>query len=248
MNPFEHYGISHLSASSINTFTASPASFILSKVLKHYSPVGAAAHRGTAVEAGIMHGLLENASDEDSIAVAERTFRQKAALTTDPRKEKEENSLADMVRTGLAELRPYGRPSATQGKIEWKVEGLAVPLIGYFDAEWEQHGILLDLKTTHALPSKIATNHARQVSLYTACRGNADARLTYVTTKKVATYQLESARAHLAAIERVALTIQRFLSVSADPQELIALTAPDTDSFYFSDPAARQVVFQHWGY
>jgi hypothetical protein len=31
---------------------------------------------------------------------------------------------------GLAELRPYGRPSATQGKIEWQVEGLQVPLIG----------------------------------------------------------------------------------------------------------------------
>ena len=153
-----------------------------------------------------------------------------------------------MVEQGLSELWPYGKPSSTQGKIEYHVEGLAVPLIGFFDLEWENHGVLVDLKTTHALPSKISTNHARQVALYVAARGdNLDARITYVTSKKVATYQLENKREHVKALERVALTIQRFLSQSDDPKELAQLVVPDVDSFYFNDPATRQAAFEIWG-
>jgi hypothetical protein len=247
-SPFERYGIEHLSPSSINVFLACPALFVLEKVLKHKTPVGCAAHRGTAVEDGIMHGLLNGADDDECVEVARKTFAKRAAFSTDPSREKEEASLAGMVKTGLAELRPYGKPSATQGLVSHNVEGLAVPIIGYFDAEWEDHGILLDLKTTHAVPSKIKTGHARQVALYAACRGNnTDLRLSYCSTKKIATYQLENARDHVAALERVALTIQRFLAVSDDPQELVGITAPDTDSFYFNDATARAAAFEVWG-
>jgi len=145
-------------------------------------------------------------------------------------------------------LSAYGKPTSTQGAIKYEVEGLAVPLIGFYDMEWENHGILIDLKTTHALPSKISTNHARQVALYCAARGdNLDARITYVTSKKSATYQLENKREHVKALETIALTIQRFLSISDDPKYLASLVVPDVDSFYFSDPLARQNAFNVWG-
>jgi hypothetical protein len=181
-------------------------------------------------------------------AVARKEFDHLAALSADPRRDKESASIADMVAQGLEELRPYGKPSSTQGKIEYQVEGLAVPLIGFYDFEWQDHGILVDLKTTHALPSKISTNHARQVALYVAARGdNLNARITYVTPKKSATYALENAREHVKSLERVALTIQNFLSKSDDPKELASLVVPDVDSFYFNDPAVRQKAFEIWG-
>lgn len=247
MSPFERHAIEHLSPSSINLFQASPAMFVLSKVLKHSSPVGSAAHRGTAVEDGIVAGLM-GASLDDAIEQAEKTFASRAAFSADPSKEKEARSIGDMVATGLLELTPYGPPSATQGRVEYKVEGLCVPIIGFFDFEWADHGILSDLKTTHAIPSKIKMAHARQVALYAACRGdNTDVRLTYVSTKRAATYQLENVRQHLAALERLALTIQRFLAISADPAELVAITAPDTDQYFFSDPATRSKAFEVWG-
>jgi hypothetical protein len=247
MNPFERHGIEHLSPSACNLFIGSPAMYVMERIMKKKTPVGAAAHRGNAVEEGVVKGL-QGAPLSDAIKAAKDTFSMLTALSGDPRRDKERDSIADMVTQGVNELKSYGPPSSTQGKIEWKVEGLAVPIIGFYDVAWEDHGILLDIKTTHALPSKIKINHARQVALYAACLGdNIDARLCYITPKKSATYQLENVREHVQALEKIALTIQRFLSISEDPAELAALVVPDTDSFYFADPLARQAAFEIWG-
>lgn len=247
MSPFERFDIQHLSPSSCNLFVSSPAMFVLEKVLKRRQPVGCAAHRGTAVEAGVAHGLMTGVDVAECQQVTARKFQQLTAMSGDPRREKESDGLKGMVSWALSELMPYGPPSSLQGKIEYSVDGLSVPFVGFYDFEWASHGILVDLKTTHALPSKISTNHARQVALYAAARGdNIDARLTYCTPKKVATYQLENARDHVRALERIGLTIQRFLSITNDPQELAALVVPDVDHYFFADPMARQAAFETW--
>jgi hypothetical protein len=247
-NCFERHGIEHLSPSTISTFTAAPAMFVLEKLLKRRQPVGCAAYRGTAVEAGIALGLTNpEATLEDCIAEATNTFDKLAVFSPDPRKDKERAGLAGMVEQGLTELRPYGVPSSLQGKVSLDVEGLAVPIIGFYDFEFAQHGVLIDLKTTHALPSEIKRNHAKQVSLYTACRGNHEGRITYATGKKVATYRCDNPQEHVAALIKGALTMQRFLSVSDDPMELAGIVLPDLDSFFWSDPGTRQCAFEIWG-
>lgn len=247
MNPFEAHGIEHLSPSSCNTFIASPAMFVLQKCLKRSMPVGAAAFRGTAVEHGVSLGL-NGASEADAIKAAQDNFSALSALSSDPRRDKEADSIADMVKVALAELRGYGPPTSSQGHVSYEVEGLAVPLIGYYDFEWENHGVLTDLKTSHALPSAIKINHARQVALYRAALGdNLSARITYVTSKKSATYALENPREHIATLGKIALAVQKFLSVSSDPMELASMVVPDVDSFYFNDPASRQAAFDIWG-
>jgi len=245
-NPFEVHGLEHLSPSSCNLFIGSPAMFVLEKLLKRRSPVGCAAHRGTAVEDGVVAGL-SGKTEAEAVDDAKKRFAALTVLSGDPRKEKEEGAIADFVKVGLKELLPYGEPTSFQGKIEYKIDGLAVPMIGFYDMEWSNHGILLDLKTTHALPSKISTNHARQVALYCAARSeNLDARICYVTPKKSAVYRLENVRQHVEALGNIALTIQRFLSISDDPHELSRIVVPDVDSFYFSDPLARQAAFETW--
>ena len=247
-NPFEVHDLQHLSPSTCNLFTNSPAMFVLEKCMKKRSPVGAAAYRGAAVEAGIVEGLLNGSDDETCAKIAQVEFDKLTALSGDSRREKEAGAIGDMVKMGLAELRPYGQPTSTQGKIEYHIEGLMVPMIGFYDFEWANHGILTDLKTSHALPSKISTSHARQVALYVAARGNnLDARLTYVTGKKSATYHLENVAQHVLALEKIALTIQRFLSISDDPLELASIVVPEVDSFYFADPMARKAAFDVWG-
>jgi PD-(D/E)XK nuclease superfamily len=247
MSNFEKYGIEHLSPSSCNLFTASPAMFVLQKCLGKKTSVGAAAHRGSAVEHGLAY-FLTTGDATGAVNLAKNEFSTLTAMSGDPRQEKEAAAIADMVMTAIAETKEYGKPSSMQGKIEYKVEGLTVPLIGFYDFEFEDHGVLIDLKTTHALPSKISTNHARQVALYVAARGdNLDARITYVTSKKSATYQLENKREHVQALEKIALTIQKFIGISDDPYELASLVVPDVDSFYFSDPITRQLAFEIWG-
>lgn len=246
-NCFEHYGIPHLSPSSCNTYAASPAAFVIDKILKRKGEFGPAAHRGSAVESGVVLGLTTDADDSACVLHADEEFWRLTAMSNDPRREKERAAVGEMVKIGLKELRPYGRPTSTQGKIEYHVDGLAVPLIGYYDVEWSNHKVLTDLKTTHALPSHIKINHARQVALYTAARGgDVDPRLTYITPKKCATYRLENVGDHVRALENIALSIQRFLSISNDPMELASIVVPDLESFYFNDPNMRQAAFEVW--
>lgn len=216
--------------------------------MKKSNAVGDAAHRGTAVEKGVVYGLETGASDEECVEVAKDEFWRLSALSSDPSHDKEQAAVPDMVKIGLKELRGYGKPTSSQGKIEYRFDSIAVPFIGYYDVEWSNHNILVDLKTTHALPSKISTNHARQVSLYAIARGNAvDPRVTYITPKKSATYRVENVSEHVEALERIGLAIQRFLSLSSDPMELAKHVIPDVDSFYFKDAMTRQAVFEIWG-
>jgi hypothetical protein len=247
-NPFEAYGLAHLSPSSCNTFLGSPAMFVLQKCMKKSTSVGAAAHRGTSTESGVAHGLLHpEASIRECVDLAVTEFDKLAAFVVDPRKDKERDGIPGMVEMALGELRPYGVPTALQGHVSHQPEGLDVPIIGYFDFEWGQHGVLTDLKTSHAQPSAIKVNHARQVSLYKKVRGVKSARVTYCTSKKVATYELENYDIHLKALETTAKAIQRFLSLSADPRELASYVVPDVESFYFNDPITRQAAFEVWG-
>jgi hypothetical protein len=244
---FAAHKINHLSASSLNLFAAAPAVWVLEKVLGKRSPVGAAAHRGTAVENGIVLGL-DGAPVEDCIAVALAKFDKLAALTGDTKKDKERAGIPDMVRRGLEALGSYGPPTSVQGKIEYHFDGLAVPMIGYYDFVWGNHGVIVDLKTSFRLPSQISTAHARQIALYQAALSdNYDARIAYVTDKKDAVYRLENPRAHLDAMRNIALTVQRFLALSPDPQVLAGLVVPDVDSYYLADPSARAEVFRQWG-
>ena len=96
------------------------------------------------------------------------------------------------------------------------------------------------------MSSKISTSHARQVALYSTVR-QVDARIAYVTPKKSAVYGLENVGEHMKALVNIAFAIQKFLSLSADPQELAALVVPDLDSFYFNDPLTRATAYDIWG-
>ena len=232
---FDAFGIKHLSPSSLNTFAAEPAMFVLTKVLGYPNVVGAAAHRGTASEAGIAHGLNNpQASLTECVEVGVEQFKQLVAMTTDPRKEKEQESIPGFVEYG-------------QGEVRVEVPGLAVPLFGYYDFLWANVSVLVDLKTSHRLESEIKLGHARQLSLYKKAEVVDSARITYATPKKAATYGLENGDQHFDALVRIALTVQRFVSLSADPKELASLVIPDVDSFYYNDPLTRQLAFEVWG-
>ena len=246
-NPFAAHGITHLSPSSCNKFASAPALFVMEKILKSSNAVGPPAHRGTAVEAGIVAGLMDQAMPvNDCIDLAKQTFREKAALCWNEKAEEELAAIPGFVQTGLTELRPYGVPTSTQGYISVDVPGLAAPLMGYYDLEWDG-GVLVDIKTTHRCPSQISVPHARQVSLYKVGRNSTDPRVSYITPKKSATYRLDNPDEHFKALCKIALTVQRFLAISEDPKELASLVVPDVDSFYYNDPLTRAKAFEIWG-
>ena len=236
------------SPSSLNLFCASPSMFVLERVLGRRQPVGAPAHRGTAVEEGLTAGLLDPAKPvADCQGIALRKYDTLMALNHDKRREEYRDSISGMVEAALAELRPYGIPSHCQGFVEWKPDGLRYPIVGYFDYHWEQHNITVDLKTTEKLPSSVKVPHARQVSLYVTSN-NADARACYVTPKKRVTYRIDNIDEHRKALHQIALRCEAFLALSDDPEFFTKITAPDFESFYWSGPPARQIGFEVWGF
>jgi hypothetical protein len=96
------------------------------------------------------------------------------------------------------------------------------------------------------MPSQIKVSHARQVALY-AESDNIDARLIYVTPKKLEPYRLENIRDHRQSLLRIAMNVERFLALSDDPMYFVTITCPDVDNFYWSNPTARALAFQYWG-
>jgi hypothetical protein len=237
--------IQYHSPSGLNLFCASPAMFVLEKVLGRRQPVSAPAHRGTAVEDGVTHGLLNPEADvEECSAVAIKRYDTLMALSPDARRERYRETIPEMVSSALTELRPYGVPSECQGYVEWKPEGLQYPIIGYWDFHWADHGITLDLKTTEKLPQAVKIPHARQVSLYVTSN-NADARACYVSPKKPITYQIDNIDAHRQALHQIALRCEAFLALSDDPEFFIKITVPDLESYFWGGPA-RQLAFDIW--
>jgi PD-(D/E)XK nuclease superfamily len=235
------------SPSSLNLFAASPAMYVMERILGQKQPVGAIAHRGTAVEHGVAHGLLDlDATPDECIEEALKKYDLLTALSGDHRKDDLRTGIPGMVTHGLDELRPYGTPTRVQDYIEWRPEGLHCPIVGYLDFAWDQHGIITDLKTTEACPSKIRIGHARQVAFY-AATDNLTAGITYVTPKKRATYGVENIMQHRAALHRIALAAERFLSLSDDPSFFASIVVPDVDQFYFSPPEVREAAYKLWG-
>jgi hypothetical protein len=234
------------SPSALNLFCASPAMFVLERVLGLRQPVGVPAHRGVAVEDGVTVGLKNpDASLEECCAAAYAKYDTLTAMSTDERREKFRGNIPDMVAMALEELRPYGVPSQCQGTVEWKPDGLKLPIFGYYDFHWAEHNITTDLKTTERMPGEVKVSHAKQVSFYVTSN-NAAARVTYATPKKCQTYTVENIDAHRAALFQTAVHVEKFLNQSDDPQFFVDITAPDLESFYWSGPQARQMAFQHW--
>jgi len=232
------------SPSKLNLYAAQPAMWWLENIKGIKQPAGAVAHRGVAVEDGVVHGL-KGADEKDSVRVAQAKYDSLTAMSGDPRRDKYREDIPDMVTQALDELRPYGVPSETQGFITFQPEDLKLPIVGYFDMKWDDSGIIVDLKTTDRMPTDIKVGHARQVSLYTS--DNQEGRLTYCTPKKVQTLRLENVREHKRALVNIAKRVENFLALSEDPEFGGSVFVPDLDSFYWKSPTARQLAFEQWG-
>jgi hypothetical protein len=258
MNAFERHGVGHLSASSLNLWAAQPALWIMERLLGRRTPPGVIAARGKAVEHGVHLGLSNpRLSVEECIEGAEREFVRQTALSTDPRREEERKKLAGWVRGALAELRQYGTPDGYQEKIEVQLDDVAVPIVGFIDWRFSDHGLIVDLKTTERFPSQIGDAHGRQGAVYASAHGNFGMRFAYAKPapgkkepQQVRVYEMsgDDVRRHLAALRAIALSLGRFLAISNDARELAGLIVPDFDSFWWSEPAARAAGREVFGF
>lgn len=232
MNPFEKFGIDHLSPSSLNNYAANPALWVGKYLLGWKDEFGPAATRGSSIEAGLDHWLYQR-DKETAIQKAYQHFATNTDGQADDDHEAERSNLEPMLLQAISALGNFSTPNARQLRLEYYVDGVEVPVIGYTDYEWTEYG--LDLKTTKACPSSIKADHGRQVALYSAAKRR-PWKVLYVTAKKSALYDQtpEDAALHLRDLERAARSVRHLLSKSSDGKDALRFFAPDPDNFRWS--------------
>lgn len=244
MSAFATHGIDHLSPSSLNAYLTSPALWVLERLLGKRSPMGAAAHRGTAAEMGVQQMLL-GATLGAAQDIAADHYRRLTALSGDPNRAKEGEAVHGCVYEGYKAIKSLGTPVGYQTRVEWyDPVYLSVPIVGILD--WEFPEVIVDLKTQLRLTSAITAAHARQVALYSRTT-NKPVKVLYATPTKAALYDLEDPQGHFMALVKIGQTLERFLALSSDPKELAALLLPDTDHYYFNNQTTRAHVREVWG-
>ena len=108
-----------------------------------------------------------DASLAECVNIAIVKYDTLMALSPDARRERYRETISDMVRQALAELRPYGVPSSVQGRVEWRPEGLRLPVIGYFDYAT---GPQISFGIFYLVPiCLVAWLQTRRVAVVTAC-------------------------------------------------------------------------------
>jgi hypothetical protein len=239
MNGFEAHGIEHLSHSSISSFQADQASWVLNYLFK-FRDSSAAMLRGIAVEHGVYEDIV-GADDATNAAVKE--FNRRTALGNFPDRDKERERVEQMTPVALKAIRKYGELAGYQEKIELTLDDVPVPIIGFTDYTFEP--TVVDLKTSGRMPSKMPASHHRQGNIY-ARATNRPIDFLYVAPptkanpENVNIYPVENDPQAIEEIRQVAIRINRFLSLSKDKEELAALVVPDYDGFRWSNPAARE--------
>ena len=190
---------------------------------------GSRARRACRV-CSIRHGRSTNAP-----AQAVKAFDRDMALVPDDRRDSEREAIPGYVACGLAELRQYGIPTAYQDRVELRLDDVPVPVIGFIDWRFDDHGLIVDLKTSERLPSAISLSHARQGAVYARAHGNYGMRFAYVKPsagkkdgRAVVVYELErmDIERQLVALRQIALRLERFLALSNDARRTLRPARP----------------------
>lgn len=241
MSPFAKHDIDHLSASSLALYRNEPSLWVLKYLHGLKDEANAAMWRGTAVEAAVDKILYENCDADAAVGAAMQTFEMNAQGDLSEDVAKERAAIPDFVKQAAVMFRPLGKPIARQFKIEYWLDGIEVPVIGYIDYLFAEY--LRDLKTTYRLPSGPRADHVIQVSIYAAAK-KIRPWLDYITPKKGASFPVDQTDDALWSVRRSAMAIRTMLDRAGDKQEAASFFAPNFDSFYWNDAtkaAARQI-------
>lgn len=239
-DPFFKHGISHLSPSSINTYAAEPAYWSWKYLLGHTDTAGAAAWRGSAVEAGLDHWLFKRDKGAAQKAALDR-FEFEAMGDLDEKVDKQRILIFPMLDMAMDAIDREDPPTVRQFDIKYWVDGIEVPIVGRIDYEWPELGI--DLKTVQRMPRHVPEYHGRQIAVYQAARKK-PYQLLYVSEKTAIMRPLpqEEHDRYLKQITWYANKIRSVLATFDDKLELARMYPPKFDSFYWNEESMKSAT------
>jgi hypothetical protein len=192
---FAKHNIDHLSASSINLYANAPDVWVVSYLFGRRTPMGPAPWRGICVEDAVVQILMGD-SEAAAIDQALEKFDKRFPIG-DEKTSAERRRIQPMAQLAIEELVEFGKPEFPEDEehpqekisITAKGEGWSIPVIGYLDLVFPQHGVVIDLKTTGRIPSTMSAEHQLQRAIYAKAKGNMAVRFLYVSEKKTACWK-----------------------------------------------------------
>lgn len=240
MSGFERHNIKHTSPSSINLFSAAPCAWVARYLFDKKFSFSLAAKAGTIVEDAIVSVLLNGVDAAVAIDSANKEYTKACAFGCSDADRKRGEAISGMIEGGLDELAQYGTPEMPTdiiyGKKQKKIEllcngdGWKLPVIGYLDLHYPQHGLIIDIKTTMRAPSSLSDEHARQGAVYRASMGNAAVKFLYLTGKKTVVLEVDDPAPILADVKTILNRQERLLRL--DASDILSII-PVVNSFYW---------------
>jgi hypothetical protein len=235
---FAKHGIGHLSASSINLWSNCPDLWVVQYLFGKRTGMGPAPWRGICVEDAVVETLM-GGSEQDAIQAALDKF-DKRFLIGDEKTTKERDMITPMVQLAVEQLMEFGKPEFPEGEnkqekisITAKGNGWEVPVIGYLDLVYPQHGVVVDLKTSSRLPSSMSPEHKLQRAIYAKAKGNMAVKFLYVTPKKTVMLEEGDVNETLALAKAQINRLEAFLR-AVDKDTARAIVPCNPTSFYWS--------------
>ena len=104
--------------------------------------------------------------------------------------------------------------------------------MGYIDFLFKD--TIVDLKTTNRMPSRPTEAQKRQMALYSMAYPKNSVDLFFASPREHKKFTLKNLSAYKKQLVKVALSIQKFLSISNDKHELASFVYPNLDSWMWS--------------
>ena len=231
-NPFKAHGINYLSPSSINTYINDTSLWVARYLFKIKSSSGASAVRGIATEFVLADKYEKGVFDYNLLDVKFMSLCAESGIDLGDIKTAKEKKLLKDFGTIIDENFDYKDLEAYQEKVEVQIEDMPVPIMGYIDFRFK--GKIVDLKTSTRMPTRPTEAQKRQMALYSMAYPDSSVDLFFATPKEHKRFTLKNLTLYKKQLRKVALSIQKFLSISDDKHELASLIYPNLDSWLWS--------------
>ena len=231
-DPFKAHGINYLSPSSINTYINDQSLWVARYLFKIKSSTGASAVRGIATEFVLADKYEKGVFDYNLLDVKFMSLCAESGIDLGDIKTAKEKNLLKGFGSVIDENFDYENLEAYQEKVEVPIDDMPVPIMGYIDFRFKDK--IVDLKTSTRMPTRPTEAQKRQMALYSMAYPNSSVDLFFATPKEHKKFTLKNLTLYKKQLCKVALSIQKFLSISNDKYELASLMYPNLDSWLWS--------------
>jgi hypothetical protein len=246
---FQRHNIDHLSASSINLWANAPDLWVMQYLHGKRTGMGPAPWRGICVEDAVVETLC-GGKQAEAIDKAMEKFHSRFMIGNDETA-REAARIAPMVEIAVQELAQYGKPEFPEDERQEKIsitakgDGWSIPVIGFLDLVYPDHGLVIDLKTTGRIPSAMSAEHQLQRAIYAKAKGNMAVKFLYVSEKKASLLE-DGDPTELLAQAKVQITRMEAFLRTLDKEQAKEIVPINPASFYWK--GAEELRKEFYGF